>query len=285
MNGQSSYTASEDRVLLLTRVLSAGIVPFLVAAFIILFFKPGESGRLFAWPVRPSMTAMMLGVTYLGGAYFFGAAAIIRQWHRIRLGFLPVTAFAATLGISTLIHLDRFSHGQLAFQLWALLYWTLPFVIPIAWYRNQQAVGAAAPGSEPIFPSPLRLAIGGMGAVMSVVSAILFLVPGLIIPTWPWSLTPLTARVMAAMFALSGMVGLGVAIDGRWSSAKIPFTSQVISIILILVSMLRAREEIAWTRLESWFFIVGLTAVLTLIGWAAIEAKRLRGRDQLEDKT
>ncbi|HLC03645.1 MAG TPA: hypothetical protein VJK02_11455 [Anaerolineales bacterium] len=121
MNGQSSYTASEDRVLLLTRVLSAGIVPFLVAAFIILFFKPGESGRLFAWPVRPSMTAMMLGVTYLGGAYFFGAAAIIRQWHRIRLGFLPVTAFAATLGISTLIHLDRFSHGQLAFQLWALL--------------------------------------------------------------------------------------------------------------------------------------------------------------------
>lgn len=85
------------------------------------------------------MTAMMLGATYLGRAYFFGSAGIAHEYHRIHLGFLPVTAFAAILGIATLIHLDRFDHGQLAFELWALLYWTLPFIIPTAWYLNQRS--------------------------------------------------------------------------------------------------------------------------------------------------
>lgn len=282
MNGQSSSGELADRVLPVTRVLSAGIVPFLVAAFIILFFFPQDAGRLFAWPVRPSMTAMMLGVTYFGGAYFFGSAAVTREWHRVRLGFLPVTAFAAILGISTVIHMDRFNQGHLAFKLWALLYWTLPIIIPIVWHRNQKAGPGDARADEARFPQPLSLAIGGLGVMLTVVSLTLLLIPEALIPAWPWSLTPLTARVMAAMFALSGGVGLGVAIDGRWSSARIPFTSQVISIVLILVSMVRSRDDVDWTRWESWFFVIGLAAVLALIAWAARVANRI-GVDDLAE--
>jgi hypothetical protein len=66
---------ADDRVLPLTRGIAAFIVPFLVVAFAVLYLWPGDTDRLFAWPIRPTMTAMVLGSAYLGGAYFFVCAA------------------------------------------------------------------------------------------------------------------------------------------------------------------------------------------------------------------
>lgn len=57
------------RVLVTTRLLSALIVPFLIAAWGILYLLPDRTEQLFARPVRPSMTGMLLGAVYLGGAY------------------------------------------------------------------------------------------------------------------------------------------------------------------------------------------------------------------------
>jgi hypothetical protein len=263
----------QDRVYPLTRFLAAVIIPFLLAAFLILYLTPGQSGVRFAWPIKPAMTAMMLGATYLGGVYFFGRVLFARQWHTVRLGFIPVTTFAALMGVSTLLHWDRFTHGSLAFQLWAVLYFTTPFIVPLVWALNQRQNPDPAASAEPRFSRPLTLAVGGLGAVLTVVSLLLFLFPSLMIPTWPWTLTPLTARAMAAMFSLAGLVGLGVAIDPRWSSAGILFQSQALPVVLILLAMLPARPDIAWSNPSSWFFIGGMLLVLALIAWAALESR------------
>jgi hypothetical protein len=53
------------------------------------------------------------------------------------------------------------------------------------------------------------------------------------------------------MFALSDLVGLSIAINRRWSSARIIFQTQAISIILILMAIVHAQDEIAWSRWES----------------------------------
>ncbi|HTP10707.1 MAG TPA: hypothetical protein VMP08_20780 [Anaerolineae bacterium] len=276
MTNQSEKTPSHDRVLIVTRILAAIIVPILVAAFVMLFLFPDDTGRLFAWPIKPPMSAMMLGATYLGGAYFFARVVFARQWHTVKLGFLPVTAFAAVLGISTVLHWDRFTPGHISFILWAFLYFTLPLVIPIVWYLNRRVNRADPASSEPRLSLPVSLAIGALGAVLAVVSVVLLVLPAVMIPTWPWTLSPLTARVMAAMFALSGLVGLGIAVDRRWSSARIIFQAQAISIVLILVSIVRASDEITWTQWESWLFIVGQLLVLALIGWAGLQSRKSR---------
>jgi hypothetical protein len=271
---QKPPESANDRVLVASRVLAAIIVPILVGAFIMLYLLPNDTGRLFAWPIKPPMSAMMLGATYLGGAYFFSRVAISRQWHTVRLGFLPVSTFAGILGVATLLHWDKFTHGHISFELWAFLYFTLPFVIPVVWYLNQQANrGSAQPAEQP-FTGGLRLAIGATGVVLAVASALLLVFPELMIPAWPWSLTPLTARVLAAMFALPGLVGLGVAIDGCWSSASIIFQAQGISILLILIAMARTLDEIQWGQAGIWSFIGGLLLVILLVGLAYLQSSR-----------
>ena len=267
-------TLKQDRVYPLTRILAAVIIPFLVAAFLILYLAPQDSGARFAWPIKPTMSARMLGATYLGGAYFFTRVLFARQWHTVRLGFIPVTTFAALMGLSTLLHWERFNHGHLAFNLWAILYFTTPIIVPLVWALNQRQNPDPSSSPEARFSRPLVLAIGGLGAVLTAVSLLLFLFPALMIPTWPWQLTPLTTRAMAAMFSLAGLVGLGVARDPRWSSASLLFQAQALPIVLILIAMLPARGEILWSGPASWFFVAGMLLVLGLIGWAAVEASR-----------
>ena len=88
----------DDRVFPETRALGVLIVPFLVVAFALLYFFPDDTRHWWAWDVQPTLTPLMMGAGYIGGAYFFVRVARETRWHRIQVGFLPVTAFGALHG-------------------------------------------------------------------------------------------------------------------------------------------------------------------------------------------
>lgn len=255
-------------------VLSALLIPVLAAAFIMLYLFPDSLGaERFAWSINPLMSSMMLGATYLGGVYFFGAALYSRQWRHIRLGLLPVTTFAATLGIATFLHWDAFAHERLGFQLWLFLYITVPLLLPALWYRNRAQAGRSAFRDEGELPSVSRWALGALGAIMTVASLLLFFLPQQMLSTWPWTLSALTARVMAAMFILPGLVGLSLAYDGGWSGARFLLTAMAIPIVLMLVATYVARTNFDWANPASWLFAGALVVILLLVGYTYL-AKR-----------
>ena len=256
-------------------ILAALLVPVLVVAFFMLYVFPDTVGvDHFAWPVRPLMSSMMLGATYLGGAYFFLIVLIFRRWRYVWLGFLPISAFAGTLGIATLLHWDLFVHERWAFQFWAFLYFTVPLFLPVLWYRNQR-LAAGTDGTRTSDLPPLsRWAFGALGAILTIAAVLLFLVPELMAAVWPWTLTPLTARIMAAMYILPGLVGLGIAYDGRWDSARYLLQAQAVSIILMLIAAYVARADFDWTAPASWFFTGGLSLILLLIAYTYIRVQQ-----------
>jgi hypothetical protein len=207
MSSPDAPVLPTDRVLPATRVLSIAIIPFLLAAFVVLYFWPSadDTGRLFAWRIIPPFTAMTLAAVYLGGAYFFFRAACAEQWHTVGGGFLSVGLFASVMGIATILHWSLFIHTNVAFWLWAGLYFTTPFLVFAVWWRNRREQPPSATGDLLVPTSAARL-IGLAGVLAAVAGVVLFLFPALAIDIWPWTLTPLTARVMSAIFAL-GAVG------------------------------------------------------------------------------
>jgi hypothetical protein len=252
----------DDRILRETRWLAAVVIPFLVVASVILSVWPNDTGKLFAWPIKPPITAMMLSAAYMGGIYFFSRVVMARQWHTVKVGFMPVTAFASLLGIATILHWDRFTHNHISFWTWAGLYFTTPFLVFGVWLRNRQTDPHLPTPDDITLPGPVRWLMQVVGIATAIISLLLFLQPNLMIAVWPWKLTPLTARVVGAMFALPGIVGLGIATDQRWSAARIILEAQAFSILMIIIAAARAWSDFNPSNPSALFFVGGLSGLL-----------------------
>lgn len=250
----------DDAVLPATRALSAFIVPFLVVAFVALYGFPGDTERLFAWTIKPTMTPMMLGAVYIGGAYFFVQAFRAKQWHTIKGGFVAVGTFASLLGVATIVHWDRFNHSHVAFWLWAGLYFTTPFLVWGVWLANSRRGTRAAP-EDLLLPRPAQLVMAGIGALAVVMGLYLTLSPTQAIKQWPWMITPLTSRVLGAIFML-GVAGLGVLTDARWSAARLMLRVQILMLSLILVAAARAHADFDARSPLTWSLLAGFAAAV-----------------------
>src|SRR5579864_545388 len=252
----------DDRVYRETKWLSAIIVPFLLVAFYILYLRSDDTKALFAWEIKPQMTARMLGAAYIGGAYFFTRAVLSPRWHWIGLGFLPVTAFAALMCIATLLHWDRFTHDSFSFVTWVVLYFTTPFLVFGTWLRNRRTDPHVPDADDILLPRPVRYGVGLLGAVTLLISLLLFLQPNVMINLWPWTLTPLTARVVRGMFALPGVLGLYMAVDARWSSARLTLQSQIVSIVFIVLAAVLSWDNFNQSNSATWLFLGGMLFLL-----------------------
>ena len=54
------------------------------------------------------------------------------------------------------------------------------------------------------------------------------------IGVWPWALTPLTCRVVGAIFCL-GSAGLGVVPDPRWLTVRLMLQVEVLMLALMVL--------------------------------------------------
>ncbi len=272
--------AGTDRVLPATRMLSVFIIPFLLVAFVVLYFYPSanDTARLFAWRIVPEFTPMVLGAVYLGGAYFFLRAARAQEWHRVEGGFISVGLFATLMGIATIIHWNKFIHDNLAFWLWAGLYFTTPFLVWGVWFLNRREESETT-ADDLVFSDRTAIVIGAMGALAVASTLFLFLFPKTAIHIWPWKLTALTARVMGAIFAL-GVAGTGALRDKRWSGARILLQVAAFMLALILVAAVRARADFYTSRPLTWVFAAGFVGLTLAIGvlYYRMEAQASAGR-------
>ena len=263
-------SSNEDRVLPATRALSIFIIPFLVVGFTVLFFWPSDTTRLFAWTINPPLTAMVLGSVYLGGAWFFVQAVRATSWRTIKGGFVPVGTFATIQGLNTVLHWDKFNHDHVAFWLWSGLYFTTPFLVFGVWLANRRVAAKFPPPAPHPIASPAAVVIGLTGLAATGMGLFLFLAPTEAVDLWPWMLTPLTARVMGAIFCL-GIAGTGIRFDRDWQAVRIPLQVAIVMLVLILVSVVRGWDELDTDKAFAWVLVAGFAAVL--VGSAVLYRK------------
>ena len=269
--------AESDRIRPLTRIVAGIIIPFLVAAFVILYFFPEQSGERFSWEISPALTAAWMGAGYLGGAYFFLRVLIGRRWHRVSPGFWGVTAFTWAMLLTTVLHWSRYDLNHLPFQIWLVLYVATPFLVPFIWWYNQPLSDSAPEDDDVMVPAAARVGMALVGIFMLISCLVAFVAPDVVVALWPWPLSELTARIMGGWFALMGAGALATAREPRWSAWRYEVESIVfVWHALVLVAALVHRAE--FKPHGAWFFVAEVAALVGLAGlYVAMERKR-RGR-------
>ncbi|AGA32818.1 hypothetical protein TVNIR_1141 [Thioalkalivibrio nitratireducens DSM 14787] len=255
----------EDKVLPETRAVSAIIIPFLLAAFVILFLRSDETERLFAWPIGPQMNAMMLGATYLAGVLYFTAALFARRWQQIKFGLIPVASFAALMGVATILHWPAFNHSHPTTWIWVVLYATTPFLVVGIWIRNTRSARLGPPQPDDhTLPPPVRLLVGIVGLVGVLASLLLFVTPTLMMEIWPWRLSPLTARVLAAQFVVFSLFALAAYLDPRWQSLRYVLRAELAAPLLFLVAMVASWDDFDTGNPLTWVIAFHVVIVFSI---------------------
>jgi hypothetical protein len=269
----------DDRVLLYTRVLSLCIVPFLVAGFVILYLFPQHTVRLWAWPLRPTMTSMVLASAYLGGAYFFVRAGFERRWHVLAPGLLSVTLFATLLGVATVLHWGKFNHDNPAFWVWSALYFAAPLLVLGAWLANRRYADDVRRVDDLLAPS-VRGVVAAIGMLALVTGTAMFISPSTFLDLWPWTLTPLSCRTLAAVWCLGG-AGIGAWRDARWSTLRRMLEVEMVMVALMLLAALRAHDQLDSGKPLAWPILVGFSLLFfsSIVLWSR---HGLRSRGALE---
>jgi hypothetical protein len=264
LSTDSAVGGRDDRILPATRWASLAVFLILVPAVIVLWGAPGETADLWSWTIAPDLTPIFLGSGYGAGAYFFWRTFRAEHWHPSSAGVLGASVFAALMLIATLIHWDKFNHGDapflaaVAFYGWVGVYIVSPFVVFWLWRRNQQTdPGLPEPG-EAIVPANVRLAAKLFAAGALAAAAVFFVSPQTAIDVWPWELTPLTARVLASFTAQVGVGALMLSRDARWSAWRLLVQTFFVATALLLVGALRGFGDFDQGNPLTWLYLGGL---------------------------
>ena len=257
------------------RWVLAIFVALAAAATGVLFFLPTETDSYFAWTIASPLTATMLGAAYASALVLFALSLAETTWANARLTIPAPLTLSTLLLVATLIHLDKFHLAAAPVPatvawIWLVVYIVVPPALVLVYLKQQRTPGVDPPRSRPI-PQPLRALLFVLGLTMLVTGAALFVAPAMVEPSWPWALTPLTARAVA-----SWLLGLSVAafhglIENDVRRLRAGLAAFSVFGIFALVAAWRYAPEVRWEQASAWVLIVvlGLISVSGLAGLLA----------------
>lgn len=184
---------------------------FVLLAGIQLFVFADRTDELFAWTIEPPATAALLGAFYWAAAVLAFMSAVQPTWARARIGVPGVLVFIWLTLVLTLIHIDRFHlddggfPAQLAAWVWLVIYVLEPPALLWAFVVQLRMPGGDPPRDEPL-PAWLRALLGPLTASLCGFGAALFVAPLDVGELWPWELTSLTGRAVAAWLVAVGLM-------------------------------------------------------------------------------
>ena len=261
------------------RPLTAGLRWMLLVAcalvFIVgiqLFILSEQTERYFAWTVNPPLTAAFLGAAFWASGVLELLAARRPLWAFARIAVPAVLLFTSLTLVATLLHLDRF-HLDTAFGwVWLAVYVAVPPIMLVLFVRQLRAPGGDPPRRAPL-DGRLRLVLGLQAALLLVVGAALFLAPQAAAPFWPWMLTPLTARAVAAWLLALGLAAAHVIREGDWERGRVAMVAYAVLGALELVALARYAGAIDWSGPRAWIYLLFLLSILAVgaYGWRAAE--------------
>jgi hypothetical protein len=244
---------TDGRVLPLTR---AGIWVLLVLAAangVFLYLAPGLADSDYAWSIKPPVNAMFIGAGFLAGTLATGLVlARATRWRTFSTLPPALWVLATSLLVATIIHGDRFKWDYPLTWVWTAVYAGVPFAVPYLVMR-QRRVAEAEPEADPRLGT-LRVVSAIAGVPLLIGAAALFVAPVEVGKHWPWDLTPLLARAVAAWYALFGTMLLTCAAGlRRPAEAIIPYATLAAWCVLLLVLPVLRPDDVsgagAWIAL------------------------------------
>ena len=271
--------ARSDTILPGTKATLVAFGGLTILAFIALFVMAAKTDHYFAWTIKPAATAAFLGAAYGAGCVLVLLGLRSGRWAQVRMPYLTILIFTVITFIATLLHLDKFHFGspaviaRAAAWFWLAVYVLVPMAMTIALIiqERRRPVGLLGPYRLPPY---LAIPLGVQGAVLLVAGVALFIAPDAARVIWPWTLTPLTARMVAAWLMAFGVATVLILWQGNLAESRISAWAYGMLGALELVVALRYPETVRWSSPAAWLYVALAVSIVALAAWALTRRAR-----------
>jgi len=259
--------------------IDAAVRAFIVAALLLggsaavsLLLLPDHTATAFAWTIQPPLTAAWLGAGYASAFIALAATLWRRDWRDIRVGVAVVAAGLVVILAATLLHLERFHwnapHATARLWAWAWLTWylVLPPALLVALVRQRRHATDAVPEPSSL-PPAFRAATLSLAGAMAVYGVLMFARPDLATSLWPWTLTPLTARMVAAWWLGVAVALVATSRCRHYGEAGVAAPAFVAFALLQAINLLRFREQIGTGPLLPALLLLAALAGIGIAAW------------------
>lgn len=270
-----SRPAGSDGILLATKATLLAFSGLTMLAFVALFVMAAKTEQYFAWTINPAATAAFLGAAYGAGCVLVILGVRSGHWTRVRTPYLTILIFTVITLVATLRHLDRFHFGsdaviaRLAAWFWLAVYLLVP-VAMMATLIMQERSRQLDPLRRQPLPPQLAVPLAVQGAILSVVGVALFVAPDSARLIWPWALTPLTARMVAAWLVAFGVASVLILRQANLAEARISAWAYAVLGALELVVAFRYAGTVRWSSPAAWLYVALAISIVGLAAWALV---------------
>jgi hypothetical protein len=259
-----------DRVRGLSRATRGLLIGFILLTALgtnQLYLLSAHTDAYFAWTIRPPLTAAFLGAGYGAGLVLVLLALRTRSWAQARIAVLTVAVFSALTLLATVLHRDRFHFGadgaiaRFAAWFWLAVYIVVPIALVVLAWRQQRTPGVDPPRQNPV-PAWLAGAFAVQGMIMLAVGVALYVAPSTARSLWPWPLTPLTARVVAAWLMAFGVAAVLTLVERDLDRLAAGAVAYTVFGVLELLALLRFGDVARWDSPAGIGYLVVLVSVV-----------------------
>jgi uncharacterized membrane protein YoaK (UPF0700 family) len=269
------------RVTLLMRLnlLIGSVLPFL--AGLSLFVGTDETERYSAWTIDSAITAAFIGGAYWAGFFLTFVSGFERVWANARVAIPAVTVFTVCNMLATLIHDDRFhTDSDRAVTQVVTWLWLAPYFAGLAWLLLVIFLQLRAPGGDPPrvarLPGWLRAVLAVQALALLGVGLALFIAPlDVAKDIWPWPLTPLTGRVVAAWLLALGVGCAQVIFENDWRRSRAAAFSFAFFGALQLVVLARYSDDVDFGETRTIVYVVALVSILIVGVYTSVKSQRV----------
>ena len=254
------------------RATLLGVGALLLLAGISTFVFADRTDDLFAWTIQPPLTAAFMGAGYWATVALVVLAGCAPTWVHARIAFPSTIVFALLVLAATALHFDRFHQGRPITWAWIAIYIAVPALLVFFGLREARRGGDEAVRDAPM-PRWAMVLLGAQAAVMVPLGAALFAAPETFDIVWPWSLTPLTGRIVGAWLVGLGLGAAHSALERDWRRARPAAATALLFGALELVALARYSETVNWGDGRTWAYVLTLGFMLALGGTGVVSAR------------
>lgn len=127
-----------------------GAAALVLSVGVFLFVLSGDTERLFAWTIKPPLTAAFLGANYWAAFFLAVLSARERIWANARLTFAVSAVFITLTMFATALQLEKFNFDNVNGWLWAVVYFGIPPLLVVLIVLQLRLPGGDPPRRRPI---------------------------------------------------------------------------------------------------------------------------------------